>query len=650
MQLAKAVFGILLCLAVIILGDTRFAQVPPIAKFFDPYHGFWQNAEFANPNLIDEVAAISLLDEEASVIVDQRGVPHIFAKNDHDLYFLQGYLTARDRLWQMEFQTHAAAGRVSEIIGEKTLAFDLEQRRIGMVWAAQKAIDAIQKDSLSWNVVTAYTAGVNAYINSLNQNKLPLEYKLLDYQPEPWTELKSSLLQKHMASMLTGTERDRPNTEAFKLLGSELFETLFPEQNYLPDPVVPNFKVSADSSKEDFTQAFLSGGSWSMPDLQPHFVGSNNWAVAGSRTESGSVILCNDPHLRLSLPSIWYEIQLNAPGVNCYGVSLPGAPGITVGFNDSIAWGVTNAGRDVKDYYAIRFKNGEKKAYKYGDEWREVKFKIEEVKVRGKASVIDTVYYTHYGPVAYSAQVAGKHLAVRWTAHNESNEMLAFYGFNRAKGLSDFKNSLKYYECPAQNFAYADVFGNIAIWQQGKFLKRPKNHGRFVLDGSNPSSDVTESIPQEHNPYVINPKRGFVSSANQAVADTNYPYYYTGVFEEFRNRTINDVLRKDSSVTLQDMKDLQLNNYNLLAAEALPIMLSYLDTLAFLDTNQTRAFAELQWWNYWNHGYMISPALFEVWWDELNNMVWDEFNSKKFWQGDYYKDSWIAMADGKKAK
>jgi penicillin amidase len=283
MKVLKAVFGILITCLLVFLGNTKMGQLPPIARFVDPYHGFWQNAEFGNEDQPTPTLKLVRLKSQSNVILDERGVPHIFAENNHDLYFMQGYLTAKDRLWQMEFQTHAAAGRVSEIVGDKALNFDLEQRRIGMGWAAEQAMELITEDTISADVLIAYSEGVNSYIASLDQNHLPLEYKLLDYQPEQWTSLKSSLLLKYMAKMLTGTERDRPNTEALKLLGTEMFSLLFPDQNYLDEPIVAGFNPAnaADTIIRDFS--FQAQGSWDKGDIQPHFVGSNNWAASGDK-------------------------------------------------------------------------------------------------------------------------------------------------------------------------------------------------------------------------------------------------------------------------------------------------------------------------------------------------------------------------------
>lgn len=651
MKVLKAVLAMVLTCILVYMGNTKMGQLPPIARFVDPYHGFWQNAEFELDS--NEVTMIELngLNSSTKVLLDERGVPHIFADNNHDLYFLQGYLTAKDRLWQMEFQTHAAAGRISEIVGDKGLEFDLEQRRIGMSWAAERALELIPTDSISKSVLLAYTQGVNQYIGSLHPDQLPLEYKLLDYKPEPWTPLKSSLLLKYMAKMLTGTERDRPNTEALKLLGTDLFNKLYPDQNYLTEPIVPGFSPDTNTHIPASEISFISGGTWGKGEIQPHFIGSNNWAVSGDRTENGVAILCNDPHLRLSLPSIWYEVQLHGPDVNCYGVSLPGAPGITIGFNDSIAWGVTNAGRDVKDHYQMNMVDLKAGTYQIGHKILHAEKRIEEIKVKGSVSVFDTVLYTEFGPIAYSNEDRNEHLALRWLAHDPSNELLSFYKLNRAKNFDDYQDALSTYNCPGQNFAFADVNNNIAIWQQGKFKVKPKNYGRFILDGTDPDHLNERFIPQEHNPHMHNPERGFVSSANQPSVDSTYPYYISGVYEEFRNRTINRYLSNNNAVSVQDMMALQLSNYNLLAEEALPIMLTLLDTSRFQNEETERlALAELLEWDYYNEKGIIAPTVFEIWWDELNNLIWDEFNSEEWDQDMYYRHSWEQLMKDGKAK
>lgn len=628
--------------------NTRLGVLPPLGEFFDPHGGFWQNAEFeGEPQQLD-LSGLKLK-ESASVLLDERGVPHVFANNDRDLYYLQGFLTARDRLWQMEFQTHAAAGRISEIVGEQAIGFDKEQRRIGMVSSAELAIEQFMADTVCVNVVQAYTDGVNAFISTINRENLPFEYRMLDYEPEPWSVLKCSLLLKYMAKMLNGTEQDFENTALLELLGSEMFDKLYPEQNRLSDPVIdpPYAQLNLDSGEN--MGSMVSFGQLPIPPARPpKNLGSNNWAVSGARTESGNPILANDPHLRLSLPSIWYEIQLNAPGINCYGVSLPGAPGITLGFNDHVAWGVTNAGQDVKDHYRIEFKDKSKTEYRYNEEWRKADFRVDTIKVRGQKPVLDTVILTHYGPVAFKEN--DEDIALWWAAHLPSNELRALYQLNRAENVEDYHSALRHYQSPGQNFVFIDDSGNIALRQRGAFLaKTAKGQGRFVMDASM-GVEVPELIPFEDNPVMVNPDKGFVSSANQAPTDSSYPYYYTGMFEEFRNRTINNVLRSDSSVTIQDMKDLQLNSYNLLAEEALPLMLEILDTNMWVhDSLERISYSFVSQWNYDHEPGSIGATVFQIWWDELNGLIYDEMNSKIYKQEDYYDNSWKEMVLTNKA-
>ncbi|MDZ7648875.1 MAG: penicillin acylase family protein [Cytophagales bacterium] len=316
------------------------SPIPALGKFLNPFTGFWQNAETMKPNA--ETLSLKGLNDEVTILYDSLLIPHVFAKNDDDLYFAQGYITAKNRLWQMEFQTHAAAGRVSEIIGAAALDYDRTQRRRGMIYAAENALNAMESDPIAKAMVTSYTRGINQYIESLRDKDFPLEYKLLNYRPEPWTNLKCALLLKNMALTLNFGDKDIEMTNALKLFDKEVVDLLWPDHEMVGDPIVDR----KDNWK--FTPVTLDSVPLALPDalinLQPltkadKDVGSNNWAVGGRKTQTGSPILCNDPHLNLTLPSIWYVIHLNAPGVNVMGASLPGSPAVISGFNDSIAWG-----------------------------------------------------------------------------------------------------------------------------------------------------------------------------------------------------------------------------------------------------------------------------------------------------------------------
>lgn len=608
------------------------APIPPLGKFLDPFHGFWQNAETGSAQSID--LSLAGLRDKVTVVYDSARIPHIFAANEEDLYFAQGYVTAVDRLWQMEFQTHAASGRISEILGSAALDYDRRQRRLGLMFGAQNGLASMEQDPISQATVGAYTAGINAYINSLSYENLPFEYKLLGYAPENWTNLKCALLLKNMAQTLNMSDKDLEMTNALKLFGKETIDLLWPDQEAVSDPIVDK----AGSWK--FNTAIPASIPLAVPDQlitskpfekpSPD-VGSNNWAVSGSKTASGSPMLCSDPHLTLSLPSIWYAIHLNSPTCNTMGVSLPGSPGVIIGFNDSIAWAMTNAQRDLVDWYQVQFKDASKKEYLSDSLWKPSRKVIETIQVKGGKPFIDTVTYTHHGPVLYDESFHGEseraHYAFRWIAHDASEEVITFYKLNRGKNYADYMDALNYYSSPAQNIVFASAAGDIAMRIQGKYPVRRKNEGRFVLDGSKTSTEWQAFIPNEQNVLDTNPARGFVSSANQYPVDLTYPYYVTGSsFEAYRNRRINQVLAASSNITVADMIKLQHDNLNLRAAESLPIFLPLLDTAA-LQGPLLEAYKSLKSWDYYNNPDAVGAAYYAAWWRALLPMIWDELDS-----------------------
>jgi penicillin amidase len=613
------------------IGDTT---LPPLARFLDPFHGFWKNAE--KKAEIPESLEMPGLKGEVKIIYDSMMIPHIFATNEADLYFAQGFVTASMRLWQMETQTRSGAGRLSEILGPRLLDRDRSQRRLGMVYAAENALKEMEKDPVTLNAVASYTAGINAFIGTLNANTLPMEYKLLDYKPEQWQNFNSAMLLKNMAQTLNMGDKDKEMTLALSLVGRPMMDLLWPDNENVSDPIVDrtgNWKfkpVRLDSIPMAVPAGLIAKGP--SHEKSNKDVGSNNWAVSGSKTETGSPILCSDPHLGLSLPSIWYAIHLNAPGMNVMGSSLPGAPGVIIGFNDSIAWGVTNGQRDVVDYYKIRFKNAKMDEYYSDSVWRKSKKVIEKFVVRGQKTFYDTVTYTHHGPVTYDLSYHGTDLnnlyAFRWGSHDPSNELRTFYELNKGRSHNDYMKALDNFKNPAQNFVFASVSGDIAMRIQGQFPVRRKDEGKFILDGTKTSQEWKAFIPVDQNVMDLNPTRGFVSSANQYPADATYPYYINGSsYEAYRNRRINQVLTSLSKANVNDMMTLQQDNYNLKAAESLPYFLSNLDSTKLTDTEKI-AWQVLKSWNYINDEESQGASYYEAWWDALMPITWDEFNEQ----------------------
>ncbi|MBL0306865.1 MAG: penicillin acylase family protein [Chitinophagaceae bacterium] len=616
--------------------NKQWGTIPPMGKFLSPQHGFWQNAEPAGQSF-DAELNFPELKGKAEVYFDERLVPHVFAENDEDLYFIQGYLHAKFRLFQIDLQTKAAAGRASEIAGEKAVNYDKQQRRLGMVYAAENAMLEIEKDPTARKIFDAYTNGINAYIINLKESELPIEYKLLNFKPEKWSNLRSALLLKMMAKDLSsGTENDLANTNAKSIFLPEELKMLYPQ---VPDslvPIIPKGTVfdapgiipvqpaTADSlyfGKKDTVTA----NEIAKPDINN---GSNNWVVAGSKTASGAPILCNDPHLELSLPSIWYEMQLQTPGSNAYGVSLPGAPFVIIGFNDSIAWGVTNAQRDVKDYYEIKFRDETKQEYWFNGKWEKTIQKPELIKVKGGKDVLDTVAYTLFGPVMFDESFSNdfsnkRNLAVRWVAHDPSNEGMTFYKLNRAANYDDYAEAIRTFQCPGQNFIFASKTGDIAIWQQGKFPARWNRQGLYIMPGEDSSYMWQGFIPQPENPHAKNPERGFLESANQRPVDSTYPYFIPGSYITPRAITIENKLAAMSGITPKDMMALHGNYFNTLAEDVRSTLVQYVNETV-LNATEKKYLAIIKNWDLMASPDSKGQTVYQCWWDSLEVEIWKD--------------------------
>ena len=618
--------------------QTQFGDIPPIGKFLNPGTGFWQNAEGKGQSK-DEELKLNGLQGKVTIRYDEHRIPHIFAANDHDLYYVQGYLTARDRLWQMDIQTRAAAGRLSEVVGPKALEIDRYHRRIGMTYGAENCLKGMMKDPDSRKMIEAYTEGVNTYIHHLKRRDYPIEFKLLDYAPEEWKPINCAYLLKNMSETLAGGSEDFAMTNNLKVFGAATVNDLFPDYPFHEDPIIPG------GTKWNFTplpipkpsSAFIAQMTDKIKakEIEPG-VGSNNWAIAGSKSANGYPILANDPHLNLTFPSIWYQVQMSSPTVNVYGVSLPGAPGVVIGYNQNISWGVTNVDADVMDWYQVKFRDNSKNEYWYNNRWNKTTKRIEVINIKGQKPLIDTVIYTHHGPVVYTnASQKPKEGradipvgdACRWIAHDESDEFKTFYLLNRGKNYNDYRKALSYYTAPAQNFIFADRDKDIAITPNGKFPLKYRDQGKYILDGSDPADDWQGWIPYNQNPTVKNPPQGFVRSANESPADQTYPYYLNWRFELYdRGKRISDLLTAMKNATADSMRMMQMDNYSMRAHDVLPALLKYID-VSKLSKEQIEALNLVKKWNLRLDADSEGAGVFNAWWLKFYELVWDEFDN-----------------------
>jgi penicillin amidase len=658
---------IALLVGLIYVLDRPWGDVPAIGPSLSPFHGLWQRSRspFEAKNKANHYY-LKGLRGRVEIQVDSDQIKHVFAENDDDLYFAQGWIVAADRLWEMEFLTRLAAGRLAEVFGVRALPLDRMFRRLGLPDAAKESATLMLQDPDTGPALRSYASGVNSYIQSLDLAKLPVEYRLLGQRPEPWTPDKAALLLKFMTFNLSGHSSDLKLSRSRAILTREDFDELFPLniQAQNSEPIFPKgtrwpmrMAIPSPPKKE-----FLANlGALASLAHQPNPAnGSNNWAVSGKKSTTGLPILSNDIHLDYHLPALWYEMQLISPRQNVYGISLPGAPGIILGFNAKVAWGVTNGGSDILDWYQLRYRDQKKNEYLYDGTWRPVISREIQVKIKNALPEHLLLRTTHFGPIVYEDSEAPlkawipKGLAMRWGGLDASNELKSFLLLNRARSVDECRIALETYQNPAQNFLCADNGGKIAMWHMGRLPLRWPGQGRMISDGSSTDFDWKGWVPRTDLPAVRNPERGFLSSANQAPTDDEYPFYLGWSFETpWRGIRINEMLREKKKLSPEEVAAMQSDTLAIPARSVLPVLLKSLQEGAALDEREKEAVVLLNSWNYHFTEDSIASTIFYSWFNTLQRRLWssrfsslDEFLYPRAWstvrlllQGD--KTKWI---------
>ncbi|WP_155593226.1 penicillin acylase family protein [Lysinibacillus cavernae] len=519
--------------------------------------------------VIDGELAVSILDQDVTVTRDDKGVPHIFAKTDADLYRAQGYVQAQDRLFQMDLARRQASGRLSEIIGEATIDTDKHFRTFSLRDAAEKSLAAYDEESKQ--VLQWYAEGVNAFIEQSKENKtLSYEFALLGYEPEEWTVVDSLTIGKYMAYDLGGNW----NTLAFRHWALQNFEEEKAKELFIKYPENASSIIEAN-----IKNPVAMEGQFNAELLPNEFNGSNNWVVSGDKTKSGRPILADDPHLGLSTPSIWYQMHLQSPQQNVSGVIFAGIPGIILGHNDEIAWGVTNVGPDVQDLY-IEIPNPEDPTqFRYDGKWEQAEVRDESIKVKDGETIDFEVFVTRHGPImtdlTFKETEPTAHFSMQWTALQSTAELRAVLGFNKAKSWDDFEKALEDFKAPAQNFVFASKDGTIAYKANGQIPIRKQGDGQLPVPGDSSDYGWEGFIPWDELPTVVNPKEGFIATANNQVIGEEYPYHITNFWAQpYRFERIKEVLEANDSITVEDMMALQMDQHNLYAREFLPNLLT----------------------------------------------------------------------------
>ena len=599
------------------------------------------------------------LDTPVEVYRDSYGVPHIYASSAHDLFFTQGYVHAQDRFWQMDFWRHIGSGRLSEMFGDSLLENDQILRTLGFARVAQVELESLDPTSMS--ILESYSAGVNAYLDQHQGADLSLEYLVLkminaDYQPEPWQPLHSMTWAKVMAWDLGGNMDDE--IEKALLLGAltpEQVADLVPPYPEDKPVIVPGFQANADlAAEQDAAETqveYLSNLSLIVKDKLENLdqvlgprgigIGSNSWAISGSRTATGMPLLANDPHLGAQIPAIWYEVGLHCTqrGEACpyqvTGFSFAGVPGVVIGHNENIAWGFTNVGPDVQDLYIEKINPENPNQYEVNGQWVDMDLVSETIRLAGGEEQDLTVRYTRHGPIIsdtayleedFSAAAglelpADYALALRWTALEPNHIFRAIWRFNRAANWDEFREGTRDFAAPAQNLIYADVQGNIGYQMPGNIPIRAKGDGSLPVPGWTDEYEWTGYIPFEEQPFSFNPPEGYIVTANNAVVEADYPYLIATVFAHgYRAQRIVDMIEEaPGEIDSAYIQEMQGDNKDLNAETLVPILLQIPVGIENEDYRQL-----LVDWDY--QADMDSPAaaLFEVFWKNLLELTFQD--------------------------
>ena len=530
------------------------------------------------------------LRETVTVRRDERNVPYIEAMNEADLYFAQGYVTASDRLWQMELGRRNARGELAEVLGRDALEEDKRHRAYGFAQVAEAELASSTPEARAQ--LESYARGVNAFIASLDEKSLPPEFRILQFKPRPWTPADSLLVIKNFAEALnTSWPTDIIMEAGRDALPADKREALLLETSPLDVLVVGTDKLrkkaaASTSLPDSFSRTRQLETVREAARIERNMArsferlglfaeeraASNNWVVSGKHTASGKPLLANDPHLGASAPSVWYMTHLSAPGMRVAGVTSPGLPGIVIGHNERIAWGFTNVGPDVQDLYLEKFDTENPRRYMTPAGWREAEVRREEIKVRksfiGSATEIVPldVTITRHGPIILERN--GKRYALRWTALDPKlGDAAGFQTLNRARNWKEYVAALSNYTGPMQNMVYADVDGHIGYYAAGRVPIRKSGDGSVPYDGATDDGEWTGFIPFAKLPHLFDPPSGIIVTANQRIVGHDYPYFLTHLWPApYRARRILNLLQAKPKLTADDFRAILGDTYSIAGA------------------------------------------------------------------------------------
>jgi len=572
------------------------------------------------------------LHHRVEIYWEAHGIPHVMASDEHDLFLAQGYLHAQERLWQMDMTRRFLTGRIAEIFGDFSIPwrelasrfrgrgsadFDYFMRLTGIRQSALSSLELLPEDDRLR--LQAYSDGVNLYIERSGK-RLPWEFRVLRYQPEPWKPEDSLTIGKGFAFLVSPALFTRLNMIAIAARLEDQpkqLRDLFP--SYPEDaPTITRAVKDAARGIWQFVNGTLTASDWN-----PAGQGSNSWVIAPQRSATGSAILCNDPHLRMTLPPIWYLMHLRAQsipaaadGYEAWGASVPGCPCIHIGHNRWIAWGITAAVCDDVDLYREKIHRFEPDLYLSGHHWRPVTRRDELIRIRGGGAVRRTVRLTRHGPILSDFDGdnrSGEMLSFRWTAHEPAQDFHGLYGINQARDWSQFLESLSYQAAPALNFVYADRQGNIGYSLAGNIPNRTRTPSPLPLAGWEENNDWQGFIPFAELPRIYNPPDGTIATANNKIVDASYPYYLSSLFEPpHRARRIQELLAAKQTHSLTDLARIQLDSVSRHAQEMIEVLKTDLSSIRREDSRAGVAVDRLLSWDGRCDERSVEAAIFHV--------------------------------------
>lgn len=584
--------------------------------------------------------AVSGLQQRVYVARDTMGVPHITGQTEHDIFFTQGYVTAQDRLFQMEYNRSVAGGRLSALFGpgdnNSLIADDEFLRTLGFYQSAK--VEYAHLDPTVSAELQAYADGVNAFI-STHQHTLPLEFTILGVTPAPWTPL-DSLAYGRVVSFSLDNSWYLKYTRALIIAkaGPGVASALFPAYPDANPTLMMGVNTAAPVTTSSAATGALSRSVASVTPAQQTLyartpntllqgaegvhqllapiadsIGSNDWVVDGSRTATHMPLLANDPHLGIMMPSIWYEIALQGAGLNVIGFSFPGDPGVVIGHNDHIAWGVTNVGADNSDLYLETLDpTGHPGEYQYRGQWLPLTTRQETIDVRGGKPVTFTVSSTIHGPIITSVFKDVKSLpplALKWSALQPGYTFEGFFQLDYATNWQQFNAAIDNIWI-SQNFVYADTQGNIGYRMSGVLPIRPAANDVGPVDGASGQFEWTGYVAQANMPRLYDPPTHIIATANNQIVPPGYPYYVTNSWDQgYRARRIEDLLANATNLSVADYERIQADVTSVPATILTP---RFVDAGQAAGGDAGKAAALLQGWNGAMTRDSVAATVYEV--------------------------------------